>query len=65
MKLFTPRRTLFLPTFYATESAGAVPIDQIIVYPNQTIPARILPKGKSRIGAMDKTGKILNKYEKR
>ena len=46
-------------------SAAAVPVDQIIVYPNQAVPALMLPKGKFRIRAMDKTGMILNAYEKR
>ncbi len=51
--------------FVARESEDAVPVDQIIVYTNQKIPAIVLPAGGLRIRAMDKTGKILTRYEKK
>ena len=62
--LFTGSEPILIQAFYAGESADAVPVDQIILYPNKEIPALILPKGSFRIRAIDRAGKILNQYEK-
>ncbi len=50
--------------FYAQESADVVPIDQIILYPKQSIAALMLPKGDFRIRAINESGKVLGQYEK-
>jgi hypothetical protein len=45
------------------ESAGAVPVDQIILYPNKEIPVLMLPIGNFRIRATDKFGKLIGEYK--
>ncbi len=62
-KVFTGSESVLIQAFYAGEGADTVPVDQIILYPNKEIPALILPKGKYRIRAVDKTGKIAGQYE--
>jgi len=62
---FAESEPVLIQAFYAAESTDAVPVDQVILYPNQPIPALMLPAGKFRIRAMDKSGKVLNQYEKR
>ncbi len=63
--LFGGSEPVLVQAFYANESADAVPIDQIILYPNKETPVLMLPKGKFRIRAMDKARKILSQYEKK
>ncbi len=65
LKLRAINEPILIQAFYANETEDAVPIDQIILYPNQKIPALMLPKGVFRIRAMDKTGKILGQYERK
>ena len=62
---FSQNEPVLIQAFYAQESADAVPIDQIILYPQQQIPVMMLPIGSFRIRALDKTGKILSQYEKK
>ena len=62
---FAENEPVLIQAFYAAESADAVPVDQIILYPNRPLPVLLLPAGKFRVRAMDKAGKILNQYEKR
>jgi hypothetical protein len=62
---FSENEPVLIQAFYAQESIDAVPADQIIIYPRQQIPALMLPFGTFRIQAMDKTGKILSRYEKK
>jgi hypothetical protein len=62
---FAETEPVLIQAFYAAESDAAVPVDQIILYPNQPMPVLMLPAGKFRIRAMDKSGKILNQYENR
>src|SRR5215213_400971 len=62
---FAETEPVLIQAFYAQESNDAVPVDQIILYPNKQIPTLMLPQGKFRIRAMDKSGKTLNQYEKR
>ena len=50
---------LLVQAFIKGESADAIPIDQIILYSNQKIPALMLPKGSFRIRATNKTGKVI------
>jgi hypothetical protein len=64
-KMFAETEPILIQAFYAQESEDAVPVDQIILYPNQKISPLMLPKGKFRIRAMDKAGKILSQYEKK
>jgi hypothetical protein len=63
-QIFAETEPVLIQAFYAGETDEAVPVDQIILYPNQQIPALMLPAGKFRIRAMDKWGKILNGYER-
>lgn len=62
--IFTGSEPVLIQAFYDGESADAIPIDQIILYPNKNIPALMLPKGKFRIRATDKAGKVLTFYNK-
>ncbi len=62
---FSQNEPVLIQAFYAQESADAVPIDQIILYPQQQIPVLMLPLDSFRIRALDKTGKILSQYEKK
>lgn len=61
---FVGQEPILVQAFVAGESADAVPVDQIILYPNKEIPVLILPKGNFRIRVMDKAGKILSQYDK-
>ena len=63
-QVFTGNEPVLIQAFFAEESANAVPLDQIIIYPNKEIPALILPKGRFRIRAIDQAGRILKQYEK-
>jgi len=48
--------------FIAGESADAVPVDQIIIYPEKQIPVLLLPNGKIHIRVIDKSAHILGQY---
>lgn len=63
-RIFNGQELLLVQAFVAGESADAVPVDQIILYPNKEISVLMLPKGDFRIRAMDETGKIIAQYEK-
>lgn len=63
--LFRDSDPVLIQAFYAKESADAVPIDQIILYPNKEIPVLMLPAGKFRIRAMNKSGKVTAQYERK
>ena len=65
LKLRAVTEPILIQAFYARESEDAVPVDQIILYPNQKISPLMLPKGAFRVRAMDKAGKILSQYEKK
>lgn len=54
---------ILVQVFVQRESADAVPVDQIIIYPNKEIPVLILPTGSFRIRAMDKSGKVIGEYK--
>jgi hypothetical protein len=56
---------LLLQAFFKHEGADAIPVDQIILYPNKEIPVLLLPKGSFIIRAIDETGKVIGRYEKR
>ncbi len=48
--------------FFENEPDNAVPIDQVLIRPNQTIPVLMLPKrnkGKFRLRVLDETGKVI------
>jgi hypothetical protein len=55
---------LLIQAFIRGESADAIPIDQIILYPKQSISVLMLPKGNFRIRTIDKKGKLIGEYEK-
>jgi hypothetical protein len=45
--------------FYADEPDTAVPIDQILIRPDQPMPVLMLPKGNFRVRTWDETGKVV------
>jgi hypothetical protein len=57
-QVFTGKEPVLIQAFFAEESADAVPVDQIIIYPNQEIPVLMLPAGNFRIKATDSAGKV-------
>jgi tetratricopeptide (TPR) repeat protein len=61
-KMFTGNESVLLQALYAGEGADAVPVDQIILYPNKEIPALMLPVGAFRIRAINETGRITGQY---
>jgi hypothetical protein len=62
-KMFTGNEPDLIQALYAGEGADAVPVDQIILYPNKEIPALMLPVGAYRIRAINETGRITGQYE--
>jgi hypothetical protein len=54
---------VLIQALHAGETADAIPADQIILYPEKEIPVLMLPKGKYRIRALDKSGKIIGEYQ--
>jgi hypothetical protein len=48
---------ILVQVFVQRESTDAVPVDQIILYPNKEIPVLMLPKGNFRIRAIDRIGR--------
>ena len=62
--LFGGGEPVLIQAFYAQESADAVPVDQIILYPNKETPVLMLPKGKFHLRAINETGKIIAEYRK-
>jgi hypothetical protein len=63
-QIFSGNEPVLIQAFYTQESIDAVPVDQIILYPKQSVSALMLPKGKFRIRALDKSGRVLGEYEK-
>lgn len=63
--LFNESEPVLIQAFYSRESEDAVPVDQIILYPNQKIPFLMLPKGSFRVRAMNRSGKVLAQYDKK
>jgi hypothetical protein len=64
-QIFTGQNPMLVQAFVAGESADAVPVDQIILYPNKEIPALMLPAGSFRIRAINGSGKVTRQYEKK
>jgi hypothetical protein len=62
---FSGEEPILIQAFFAAESNDAVPVDQIIIYPNQKIPVLMLPGGNFRIRAMNSSGVVTNQYEKK
>lgn len=63
-QIFNQNEPVLIQAFFTSENADAVPVDQIILYPKQSISTLMLPKGKLRIRALDKSGRVLGEYEK-
>jgi hypothetical protein len=61
--IFVASEPVLIQAFYFHESPDSVPVDQIILYPNKEVPILMLPPGKFRVRAMDKTGIALREYE--
>ncbi len=62
-KIFGGIAPILIQAFFSRESADAVPVDQIVLYPNKEIPVLMLPTGRFRIRAMDKSGKVIGEYK--
>jgi tetratricopeptide (TPR) repeat protein len=62
-RIFTGAEPVLVQAFYARESAAAVPVDQIMLYPNRQIPVLLLPKGNFRVRSLDKSGKTIAEYQ--
>ena len=63
--MFTAAEPVLIQAFLAEEireTSDAVPVDQIILYPNKPIPVLMLPKGDFKIRATDKTGQVFAEY---
>lgn len=61
--IFTGAEPVLVQAFYARESDAAVPVDQIIIYPNRQIPVLLLPKGKFRFRSLERSGKLIAEYQ--
>lgn len=61
--VFNGNEPLLVQAFVVGENAEAIPVDQIILYPNKEIPVLILPKGHLRISAVNEAGKVIGQYE--
>jgi hypothetical protein len=55
--------SFLLQAFAADEAEGAVPIDQVVVSGTVQKAVLMLPRGKFRIRAIDKSGKQVGQYE--
>lgn len=64
-EVFNEQEYSLVQVYFAKESDDVVPVDQIIIYPNQKVHVLRLPKGDFRIRAIDKDGKVLGQYEKK
>lgn len=60
---FAGTEPILVQAFHAQESPEAVPVDQIMLYPNRQIPVLMLPKGNFRLRALDKSGKLIAEYQ--
>ncbi len=60
-KLDQPAPVL-VQAFLAEESADAVPVDQIVLYPGKDVPVLMLPSGTLRIRAIDRSTRVLGQY---
>ena len=63
--IFGGSEPVLIQAFYKQESADAVPVDQIIIYPNKEISVLMLPKGDFRISAIDKLRNVVGSYNER
>lgn len=60
---FDGTEPILIQAFYKQEKVEAIPVDQIIFYSNEQIPALILPQESFRIRAVNKDGKVVGQYE--
>lgn len=62
-QIYKSAAPVLVQAFVAGESADAIPVDQIILYPEKKSPALMLPaKGAFEIKAVDESGKIVGSY---
>lgn len=54
---------ILVQAFISGESSDAIPIDQIILYPEKEIPVLLLPKRSIRIRAINEKGETLGQYD--
>lgn len=59
---FRASEPMLIQVFFTQEGADAIPIDQIVLYPEKSIPSLMLPKGTMRLRAIDESGKIIGQY---
>ncbi|OLE55689.1 MAG: hypothetical protein AUG51_01780 [Acidobacteria bacterium 13_1_20CM_3_53_8] len=59
---FSGREPVLVQAFFAGESADAVPVDQIVLYPAREVPVLMLPKGALRIRAINRLGRLIGQY---
>lgn len=63
-QIFTGIEPILVQAFDARETVkDAVPVDQIIIYPNRQIPVLLLPKGNFRFRALNKSGEVIAEYQ--
>jgi hypothetical protein len=60
---FGGREPILIQAFFAKEPDDAIPVDQIVLYPEKSIPSLTLPKGAMRLRAIDKSGKTVGQYD--
>ena len=60
---FAGKEPLLVQAFVAGESADAVPVDQVVLSPGKPVPVLMLPKGRTRVRAIDRAGRVLGQYE--
>jgi hypothetical protein len=61
-KLFANVEPVTIEALGENESDDAIPVDQIILWPNKSIPVLLLPSGNFRIQARSSSGRVTAKY---
>ncbi|MCB1023956.1 MAG: hypothetical protein KDB79_06195 [Acidobacteria bacterium] len=56
------KESFLVQAFYLDESPDAIPIDQVLISPNEQIPALMLPIGNFKIRTMNESGEITAEY---
>jgi hypothetical protein len=59
---FGEQEPILIQAFFAKEGADAIPVDQIVLYPEKSISPLMLPKGTMKLRAIDKSGKTVGQY---
>jgi hypothetical protein len=59
------REPMLVQAFVKGESADAVPVDQLVLYPGKEVPPLMLPAGAFKVRAVDARGGVAGEYEAR